>query len=105
MALRQIRKEQRDFTLTQIEQVLDSLNESATEFTSPERRQMQQQQQLQKQQQYDEDGVLISTGGGANAASTHQRDAMNSMKYFARPYHGLKNLMDMVEEVEEEFKK
>lgn len=93
VALKVIRKEQRDYTLTQIDQVLDSLNESTNEFTSPQKREQQQQQQRQHPREEN-----------AGASASH-KDAMNSMKYFARPYHGIKNLMDMVAEVEQEFKK
>jgi hypothetical protein len=100
LARKQVRQEQRDYTLSQIDQVLDSLNDNTHQFTSgrPHRA---------VQSEFGLDGTdllpnaAMAAGAAANAALT--KDTMNAMRYFARPYHGIKSLMDMVDEVTDEF--
>lgn len=81
--LKQVRAEQREYTLTQIDQVLDSLNRNTGEFTSGR--------------------PPDPHGHAAGAAQT--KESMAGMRHFARPYQGLRSLLDMVDEVVDEFNK
>jgi hypothetical protein len=104
LARRQVRQEQREYTLSQIDQVLDSLNDNTHQFTSGGG---QHAANRAAQSEFSPDGAdllpnaAMAAGAAANAALT--KDTMNAMRYFARPYHGIKSLMDMVDEVTDEF--
>lgn len=85
LGLQQVRQEQRDYTLAQIDQVLDSLNDNTNAFTGGSQQ--------------------PTVSNGHNATAAQAKDTMHSMRNFARPYRGVKDLMAMVDEVVDEFNK
>lgn len=96
-AQKQLRIEQREYTLGQIDQVLDSLNANTVgQFSNSSHKSAAG------------DGTATAAGDNnrGNAASVaHVRETMNGMRYFARPYAGVRGLMDMVDAVVDEFNK
>lgn len=76
-AMKEQRQQNRENTLLQIGDVLDSLNSSTKRIAKVEK---------------------------ASASSQNVKDTIQNMKTFAKPYHGVKSLMNLVDEVEEEFK-
>ncbi len=107
LGLQQLRQEQRDYTLGQIDQVLDSLNENAlAQFQSGRKGGVgggMMAMSGQVEQQHGIDSVQVAESHAASAAQ--MKETMSSMRYFARPYAGVKGLMAMVDEVESEFNK
>lgn len=98
LAQKELRAEQRQYTLGQIDQVLDSLNANTEGQFSNGNHKIA----VGNDAGGTGDG---SKGGGSAASAAHVRETMNNMRYFARPYAGVKGLMDMVDAVVDEFNK
>lgn len=83
--VKKMRQEQREHTLGQIEEVLQGLNAHTTNWSE---RQVQQ-------------GVNSTHNRGHAAKS--EKETMREMRDFAQPFTGVKSLLNMVADIENEF--
>lgn len=84
-SMRQLRQENRNHTLAQIDQVLQDLNTSTAVWTDP-------------QPMEGANGL-----GGETGRIKSERERMREMQKFAKPFSGISSLMKIVDEVTEEF--
>jgi hypothetical protein len=83
--VKQLRQEQRAQTLSQIDDVLQSLNSNTIGWS--------EKQSLQ----------AIKNANYRGNVTKNEKETMREMRDFAQPYTGIKSLLSMVRDIEEEF--
>lgn len=83
--IRALRQEQRAQTLAQIDDVLQGLNSNTTGWT--------EKQALQ----------AIKNANYRGNVTKNEKETMREMRDFAQPFTGVKSLLSMAREIEEEF--